>query len=85
MWLYTMLKGNYDLKETLLDPESEKEVKHLNRVPWRGTGFEWQCDPKHIRALVREFGLVECTGKGTSLTRDEIEKSRGGEEEEEPR
>lgn len=68
-WLCDTPKDKYDLKRSLLEPGSEREVKYLNRVLGREGGghggVEWECGPKHTGTLMREFGMGECEGTDT--------------------
>lgn len=78
-WLPKSLQKEYDLKKSLLEPESENEVRYLNRMLRRGAqGVERECDPKHMRTLVREHGMEGCKGKGTPMTTEGPNKSMGG-------
>lgn len=36
VWLHVTLRKKYDLKKHMLEPESRREVKYLNRIHRRG-------------------------------------------------
>lgn len=87
LWLFDIPKVEHVLKQHLLVPGSQREVKYLNHVPRRRVhGMGEECVPKRARTLLREFGMMECQGKDTPTTKYGRDKSgkgeplRGGEE-----
>ena len=79
-WLYDSLKAKYDLKHTLLHPNSNEEARYLNRrVRWVGLEIEIEGDDKHAKVLQDEWGLAQCKPVDTPITKSQIEEMNTGE------
>lgn len=51
MWPFGSLRKKYDLQKHMLGPDSQGEVRYLNRVLRRGAWSRVDCDPKHARGV----------------------------------
>lgn len=55
-------------------PEGGGEVPEPR--PQEGVhGLDSECDPKHARTLLQDYGVSECEGKETPMTRERVGKS----------
>ena len=79
-WLYDALRKKYDLKSTILYPNTQEEGRYLNRrIRWVGTEIEIEGDEKHAKLLIDEWGMSQCKGVDTPLSRNTIEEINTGE------
>ena len=63
-WLKTFLQARWDVKATILGPESHhaQEVRVLNRsIRWTARGIEYEADPRHRQVILKELGLEGCS------------------------
>lgn len=51
LWPFGSLRKKYDLQKHMLGPDSQGEVRYLNRVLRRGAWSRVDCDPKHARGV----------------------------------
>ena len=61
-WLIEEMKKVYELKATILGPEShhKQEVRILNRiVRWSPEGIQYECDQRHADVIVKELGMED--------------------------
>lgn len=73
-WLFQSLQKEYGLKKHLLELGSVNEVRYPSRMLRRGAQrIEWESDPKHVRMLVREYGM-----DGAQRQRGPDHKERAG-------
>ena len=59
-WFRDIMKSRYDIKETMLGPESHmaQEMRVLNRtISWRAEGITYEPDSKHAELIIEEMGL----------------------------
>ena len=62
-WLRDFLKTRWDVKATILGPESHQaqKVRVLNRsIRWTARGVEYEADPRHRLVILKELGLEGC-------------------------
>jgi hypothetical protein len=81
MWLYDSLHKKYDLKSALLRPGSTEEGRYLNRrIRWVGNEIEIEGDDKHTKVLLDEWGMSQCKGVDTPISKGVIEEINTGEQ-----
>ena len=63
LWLQGHLSERWDIKATMLGPESHQaqECKVLNRsIRWTARGIEYEADPRHRQVILKELSLEDC-------------------------
>lgn len=80
VWLCDTSLHTCDLKKQVLKPDSQREMKYLNRALRRWLqGLDWVCDPKHARTVFRGYGMTGCNGKETPMANASVGESCLGE------
>ena len=80
-WLHSELAKEYDLKATKLGEGNETSARYLNRtLRWTSIGLEIEGDSKHADILMKEWGMTECRGVDTPLSKDVEGELHHGEE-----
>lgn len=62
-WLHSLFASTWDVTATLLGPEShhKQDMKVLNRcIRWTAQGIEYEADPRHRQAILKELELESC-------------------------
>ena len=78
--MYSALLKKYDLKKKILQPDSDMEVKYLNRtIRWTSQGLELEGDQKHIDILVKEWGMQRRNVVDTPISKNYQDKVTEGE------
>ena len=80
-WLYQKVSENFEVSRKIIGEGHDAEGSYLNRIiRWSGHGYEMEGDPKHAAKLSREWGMDQCAGVDTPLTKDmEVKISEGAE------
>lgn len=55
--------------------QSEGGEVHEPRPHEGVQGLEWECGPKHVRRLLREYCMSGCKGKETSMAKESVQTS----------
>ena len=79
-WLFKGLSAKFEMTRTIVGQGHAHEVKYLNRfISWNNGVFTIEGDTKHRNILMKEWGMEQCSGVNTPLTRDGMEKVSCGE------
>ena len=79
-WLFEGLSAKFEMTKTIVGQGHAHEVKYLNRfISWNNGVFTIEGDTKHRNILMKEWGMEQCSGVDTPLTRDGMEKVSCGE------
>ena len=72
-WFQNKMKSKYEIKSSILGPETEavNEISMLGRVlRWSSKGIEYEPDQRHAELLVKELGLCGARPVSTPGTSD---------------
>jgi len=72
-WFENELCKLFDITSTTLGKHHEHEVSYLNRrLRWTKGGLTIEGDSKHVITLLKEWGMEQCKGLATPVSRDEV-------------
>lgn len=81
-WLQYMMREAFEFKAEILGPGAEEKqmVTYLNReLGWTQEGITYQPDPRHVKTVLREMGMLTCSPVSTPGVKELHDKESTGE------
>ncbi len=74
-WVRQQLDKHFESTAAILGPDTgeERKIRYLNRIlEWKGTGIDYEHDPKHVQAILSELGMLTSNPVGTPGVKDGV-------------